>query len=296
VRQICDDRRHLDLRSWKRGCSFALLILLCLSSSSSSTFYEVREDETGWTTGYRRSMSASFELSGFALGDGTYRRYTEIDVNDVRMREQISAKNGTLDTEERIALSADDTTPWESELVKFPGGQDYTLTVNETWPASLTAEKSTDYVGLGISDREVFGNNLDYVGSQHLYATDYRKDRTCDLDLNNTWFEALLNDTTNTILKDLFQPAKTTEYDLDSYSTGLVILKYRQSSLNRGIAGESEERYDGTFNIQRHISMLSPGRNDTESEVDWLECCVGDSPNFTQSQSYECIFFAEGAI
>lgn len=282
--------------SWRGGYAFGLLVLLCLSSSASCAFYQISEDESGWTTGYRRSMNASFELSGFALGDGTYRRYTEIDVNDARMRERISVKEGTLDTEESIALSAGDTTPWESELVKLPGGQDYKLTVNETWPVSLTAEKSTDYVGLGINDREIFGNNLDYISSQHLYATDYRKDRTCDLILNNTWFEALLNDTTNTILKDLFQPAKITEYDLESYSTGLVILKYRQSSLNRGIAGESEERYDGKFNIQRHISMMSPGRNDTESEVDWLECCVSNNPNFTQSQSYECIFFAEGAI
>ena len=282
--------------SWQRWCAIALLVLLNLSYSASCTFYEIREDETGWTTGYRRSMTASFELSGFALGDGTYRRYTEMDVNLVRMRERISAKNGTLDTEERITLSADDTTPWESELVKLLGGQDFTLTVNETWPVSLTAEKSTDYVGLGISDREIFGNNLDYVGSQHLYATDYRNDRTCDLDLNNTWYEALLNDTTNTILKDIFQPAKVTEYDLNSYSTGLVILKYRQSSLNRGIAGEAEERYDGTFSIRRHILMVSPGRNDSESEVDWLECCMGGNPNFTQSQSHEFIFFAEGAI
>jgi hypothetical protein len=288
--------RHIDAGSQKRGCIFVLLVLLSSSLSALCAFYEISEDETGWTTGYRRSMTASFELSGFALGDGTYRRYTEIDVNDVRMRERISAKNGTLDTEESIALSADDTTPWESELMKLPGGQDYTLTVNETWPVSLTAEKSTDYVGRGINDLEIFGNNLDYISSQHLYATDYRKDRACDLDLNNAWFEGLLNDTTNTILKEIFQPAKTTEYDLDSYSTDLVILKYGQTSSKKGIAGEAEERYDGTFGIHRHISMVSPGRNDTKSEVDWLECCIGDNPNFTPSQSHECIFFAEGAI
>jgi len=287
--------RHIDAGSQKRGFIIVVLVLLSSSLSALCAFYEISEDETGWTTGYRRSMKASFELSGFALGDGTYRRYTEIDVNDVRMRERIAATEGSLDTEESITLSADDKIPWESELEKLPGGQDYTLTVNETWPVSLTAKRSTDYVGQGMNDREIFGNNLDYVGSQHLYTTDFRKDRTCDLDLNNTWFEALLNDTTNTILEDIFRPAKTTDYNLDSYSTGLVILKYRQSS-DRELASESEERYAGTFSIQRHISMASPGINKTEQEVDWLECCMGGDPNFTRSQSCDYIFLEEGAI
>lgn len=286
---------HIDIGSQKHRCIFVLFVLLSFAVSALCASYEISEDETGWTTGYRRSMNASFELSGFALGDGTYRRYTEIDVNDVRMRERISAKEGTLDIEESITLSADDKIPWESELEKLPRGQDYTLTVNETWPVSLTSKRSTDYVGGGINDRETFGNNLDYVGSQHLYTTDFRKDRTCNLDLNNTWFEALLNDTTNTILEDVFRPAKTTEYDLDSYSTGLVILKYRQSS-DREIASEAEERYDGTFSIKRYISMASPGINKTEQEVDWLECCVNYDPNFTQYQNCDYIFLAEGAI
>lgn len=285
----------MTLGSWKKWCIFTLLILVICSFPASCTFYKVSEDETGWTTGYRRSMTASFELSGFALGDGTYRRYTEIDVNDVRMRERISAKDGTLDTEERINLHAEDLNATEIELVKSPGGQDYSITVNETWPVSLSVTKSTDYVGRGISDREIFGNNLDYVGSQYLYATDYRKDRTCEMDIKNAWFEALLNDTTDTILRDVFQPAKITDYDLDSYSTGLVILKYKHSS-DREEAGEGDERYDGTFRIQRHILMESPGRNESESEVDWLECCVGYNPNFTQSQCYECIFLAEDSI
>ena len=276
-------------------CIFTLIGLSILILPASCTFYEVREDETGWTTGLRRSTTASFELSGFALGDGKYHRYTEINVNDVRMRERISAKEGTLDTEERISLRAEDTTPWESELTKLQGGQDYLLTVNETWPVSLNTTRTTDYLGRGISDREIFGNNLDYVGSQHLYTTDFRKDRKCELDLKNAWFEALLNDTAKIVIKDIFQPAKTTNYDLDSYSTGLVILKHRHVK-DRVVAGEGDERYAGTFRIQRHISMGAPGRNETDSEVDWLECCVGSNSNSTQSKSYESIFLAGGAL
>ena len=283
------------MNPWKRICIFTLLVLLSFSLLASCTFYEVREDETGWTTGYRRCMNASFELSGFALGDGTYRRYTEVDVNDVRMRERTSAKDGTLDMEERISLHAEDVEPWDDMLLKWPGGQDYSLMVNETWPVSLTAVKNIDYVGQGISDREIFGNSLDYVGSQHLYATDFKKDRTCELDLKNAWFEALLNDTTDTIIEDRFLPAKSTDYDLDSYSTGLVILKYRQAS-DRVVAGEGTDRYEGPFKIQRHILMKSPGRNETDSETDWLECCAGDEDNITRSQSYECVFLYEGAI
>ena len=271
------------------------MVLLGFSLSASCTVYEVREDETGWTTGYRRSMTASFEISGFALGEGTYHRYTEMDVNDVRMSERISAKDGTLDTEEQINLRADDVNPWEEKSAKLPGSrQDYSFTVNETWPVSLTAKKSTDYVGRGISDREIFGNNLDYVSSQHLYSTDFRKDRTCELELKNAWFEAILNDTTDNILRDTFLPAKSTDYDLDTHSTGLVILKYGQAK-DREVAGEGDERYEGSFRIHRHISMGSPGRNETDSEDDWLGCCAGNEDDLTASPSYECIFLGEVA-
>jgi hypothetical protein len=286
--------REFKLVSWIRRCIFILLALSIFLLSVSSTSYLVREDETGWTTGLRSSMNVSLEISGFVLGNGNYSRYTEIDVNDVRMRERVSAKDGTLDTEERINLSGEETDPWESELVKLPGTQDYTLTVNETWPVSLKATRSIDYIGKGINDREIFGNNLDYIGSQHLYTTDFRKDRACDLYLKNAWFEALLNDTTNAILKDVFQPEKTTEYNLNSYSTGLAILKYR-AALGKEIASEGEERYDGTFSIRRHILTVSPGReNETDSEEDWLECCPGSNFNLTKSQRSK--FLTEGTI
>jgi hypothetical protein len=284
--------RGFNLVSWIRRCIFILFALSILLLSVYSTSYVVREDETGWTTGLRRSMNVSLNISGFVLGNGNYSQYAEIDVNDVRMRERVSAKDGTLDLEERINLRAEETDPWESETVKLPGTQDYTLTVNETWPVSLKAMKSIDYVGKGINDREIFGNNLDYIGSQHLYTTDFRKDRTCDLDLKNAWFEALLNDTTNAILKDVFQPEKTTEYHLDSYSTGLAILKYR-AALGKDIASEGDERYYGTFSTHRQILTVSPGReNMTDSEDDWLECCLGSNLNLTQSQRLK--FLTEG--
>jgi hypothetical protein len=259
---------------WGRKAIIAAAVFVICVASASATFYIVSEGDTGWTTGIRQTLNESFDLSGAAVGDGTYQRYTDVNFIDVRMRERISAKQGALDTAERIRTHSEDVNSVVVLLTKAAGTQNYDLTVNETWPAAMNTARTIDYQGRGISDREIFGNNQDYVGSSYVYTTDLKKSRACYMDLRNAWFELLMNDTTKSRLVDLYQPAKRTFYSLSSRSTGIATLKYRQNN-NRVPVNEGYERYEGTFGIDRKISMTSSGRARVLIEDDWLPCCTG---------------------
>lgn len=247
-------------------------VMLLLSSPASGRFYQVTEGESGWTTGLRQSNNISLNISGSAIGEGSYQRYTEMGFLEVRMRERIAASRGTLDTSERIHLEADTSNDVVGpEYGKYPGGQIFYITVNESWPVNLSAKRSMDYVGKSISDREIFGNNQDCVGASYWQARDLKKDRSCSLVLQNAWFSALINDTTNTIIKDEFQPNKFTDYWLDSRSDGMVTLKHRQAN-DRVAATESVESYVGKFKISRHLRMSNTHVNST-SVGTWPQCC-----------------------
>lgn len=256
----------------------ALLLVTLLMGMASANYHYWTEEESGWSTGFRQNINASLEFTGSAIGEGTYRRYTEMSLNQVRMRERISASEGTLDSQERISLWADDSAEIEKTLVKFTGNQNYQFRLNETWPVHLNASRTVDYQGRGISDREGFGNNFDYVGANFLYTTDLIKDRQVNLDLNNTWFYAVINDTINEILDDRFSPNKTVDYRLHSRSTGQISLRFKESD-NKKMVNEGWESYLGTFNIDRNIHMSSwstppPGGNLTREGREWLGCCT----------------------
>lgn len=259
---------------WGRKAIIVAAVLVICSMSASATFYIVSEGDTGWTTGLRQTVNASFDLAGSSVGVGTYQRYTDMSFIDVRMRERIAAKKGTLDTGERIRVHAEDVNSVVVLLTKASGSQNFDLTVNETWPAAMNTARSIDYIGQGISDREIFGNNRDYIGSSYVETTDLKKDRSCYMDLKNAWFELIVNDTTKQKLVDRYQPAKRIFYSLSSRSTGIATLKYKQDK-DRATVNEGYERYEGTYAINRKVTMISSGRSPYIIQDDWLPCCSG---------------------
>ncbi|WP_369424966.1 hypothetical protein [Methanothrix sp.] len=246
-----------------RRSAILLLLLLFMSLDTASCWrsYEIHEHDTGWSTGRRFTMNLSMDLYGYALGTGDHSRYTEIDINHLSMSERVAAKNGTVEAEDRIALeAAGDNVNTTSTLVKIPGTQNYILSVNEAWPVVLTASSTIDYRGSGISSRETFINNLDRVGTSYLYTKDLRKDRTCDMYLKSAWFQLSMNDTTNTIISDLFRPNKNIHYSISSHSSGLVMQRYRQYS-DKTPESEGFDAYWGSFDMRSVIDMGSRGKN-----------------------------------
>ncbi len=194
------------------------------------------------------------------------------------MRERVAADNGTLDTSERVRAIAQTVNPIDLTLEKAPGGQNYTLAVIESWPATISARRSIDYIGKSISDRDYMGNNLDFVGASYFENKDLRMDRSAFLELKDVRFEVILNNTTKQIYENRFLPAKTIDYRLNSQSKGIATLKYRQTS-DHSIAEEGLESYTGDFLISRHITMYSSGWNATGSDTDWLDGCFFPVPS-----------------
>lgn len=246
------------------------MIIICLNARCD--YYQVSVGDIGWTTGVRQSTTASLDMSGSTIGEGKYQRFTEIKLNDVRMRERIAADNGSLDTSERIHAMAETINPVVISLVKYPGSQNYALAVMEKWPAAIAAGRSIDYIGKSISDRDILGNNLDYVGASYLRNKDLRMDRTAYLVLANATFALSANDTTKTIYEDRFLPAKSIDYRISSLSKGTATLRYRQTS-DHSIANEGLESYVGNFLISRHITMRAIPWNSSDNETDWLDGC-----------------------
>lgn len=264
----------------------ATLIIICLTARCD--YYQVTVGDIGWTTGFRQNANISLDMSGSSIGAGTYQRYTEMKLNDVRMRERTAADNGTLDTSERVRLIAAAAYPIEITLDKFPGGQNYILVVNETWPVAMAASRSIDYVGKSLSNRDFLGNNLDFVGASYYQTKDLRMDRSAFMELRRARFEVVANDSTKGIYEDSFLPAKSIDYRLSSLSKGTATLRYRQTQ-DHSTANEGFESYTGEFLISRHISMHSPGWNVTESELDWMDGCLCETP-------FEKVYDLEGRV
>lgn len=269
---------------WRR-CLLIVVVLLSLLGSTSGRFYQVTEGDTGWTTGLRQSINVSLDISGSSVGEGTFYRYTDMNFNDVRAKERISALNGSLDTSESTRVIAQPINDVVINLVKYPGTQIYRLTVNETWPVVMASRRNIDYIGKGISDCDFLGNNLDYVGVSHMYVQDLKKTRASFLELRNAWFEAEFENTTDNktiLLSDKFLPAKVIDYRLISRFKGHTVLKYRQAASDRTTAKESVESYWGSFAIDRRVTIESSGRNVSEMEPVWLPCCTNGNTTALQ--------------
>jgi len=262
-----------------------ILINLILSiSSANANSYAVTETESGWTTGLRQSQTALVDITGSSFGNGTFSRFTDMDFNDVRMKERIGALNGTLGTSESVQLQANADNDIEVNLIKLPGSQDFTITVNETWPVAMSARRSLDYSGKNIFACDLFGNNQDLVGTTYQNTRELSMARASYLRLNDTWFVGVINDTTDAILVNRFLPDKLTAYRLISRSTGEADFKYRQA-MDHAISNEGEETFLGTFGISRYVLMTNPGYNgtlyedlDERHERCWLGCL--DVPSY----------------
>jgi hypothetical protein len=287
-----------------RRCLFLIAVLITICLLASGRFYQVTESDTGWTTGLRQSINATLDVSGSAVGKGTFYRYTDVKFDEVRARERVAASNGSLDTSEFIRLVATPIDPVEVTLVKLPDSRVFRLTVNETWPVFMASRRSIDYIGKGISDRDFLGNNLDYVGASHLYVTDLKEERASFLQLRNAWFEAWFDNSTENendeavtrLLLDRFMPAKITDYRLRSRFQGHAVLKYRQAAYDRTTANEGVEDYWGSFAIDRRVTMESSGRNASELEAIWLPCCsygTNTSVQAADPEAYEEVATSE---
>lgn len=182
-----------------RGILF-VLILVALTSSASAVFWSGSvsnvTDGSSWSI-YRHSDNLSFDLSSSVEGwvapisvtpEGRilspyHFHSTDLEANDVRLRQRTSALEGTYSSDDEIRLEAKATDCVNISIIKPNNSDVWTVTWEENWPVIMNASRSIDYKGRGINDRECIGNNLDAVGSSFLFNREFSKEREANLRL-----------------------------------------------------------------------------------------------------------------
>ena len=290
----------------------ALLLAALISSASAASWTggvdNVTDGSSWWI--HRQSANLSFDLSSSVEGEiapiigpggrvlsSFHAHYTDIDVNDVRLKERTSALEGVYSSEDEIKLRANATS--SLNIVNMtetkPAGSDvWTITFEENWPVALNASRTIDYVGTGLNDQDCIGNNLDSVGTMFLYNKEFSKERVAGLKLDR--MNATVIATDNTIIRADVMPTRSTDYGLESHSTGIADLRYRQTYPNETVQNIGLERYYGTYDIKRNIEMRSV-YTELENEADWLSCCLEgcldidpvNSGGWVESEVFDCI-------
>jgi len=294
-----------------RGKTALLVVVLifgtCLQAESAVSWHgDVGNttDGSSWSID-RRSATINFDFSGFSegvaspivvtpegrLGSLATYHYLNLESNEVRLKERTSASNGTYSSEDEISLKSEADEDVDMWISKRPGTGLYRIEWSERWPVILNASRSVDFVGKGINDRECIGNNFDGIVSTYLYNVEFNKEREASLQLER--LNATVIATNDVIVETNFLPTKSTDYRIESHSTGIADLRYWQTDSSQKVISLGEERYHGTYDITRNLNMRSVFINDTE-ERDWLSCCVGglsgvDPCDYNGLKIFDCV-------
>jgi len=266
-----------------------LLLLAALMSTASGVSWSGSvgnvTDGSYWGI-HRESGNFSFNLSGSVEGEispiqvtpsgriasSHSSRYTDMKANDVRLLERTAALEGVYKSEEDVFLKANASNDVIMTITKPAGSDIWTVKWFENWPVTLNASRSINYEGRGINDRDCAENNLNGVSNNFLYNREFSMDRVANLELER--MNATVKANNNTILKADVMPSISLNYNIKSHSTGIADLAYRQIGSSRSVVNYGEERYYGTFDIDRAIEMRS-NFTDYTDDLDWLTCCVG---------------------
>lgn len=216
------------------------------------------------------------------MGEGSFNRYGEIGLDEVRVRDRTSAANGSIFFNENMDIKADDSNDVTVAANKPPDVNDWYVTVNESWPVRIDSYRSLDFQGRQINDRESFGNNFENAGSSLLYAKSLRKDSAVTLILKDVKFEAIINDTNNAekslpnltfIISDKFLPNLTLILDQRLSFDGQATLEFLHSK-DRVPVISGEDYYRGTFTVERNINSTSFHDNSTDNDQEMMPCCL----------------------
>jgi len=250
---------------------------------------------------YRQSENLSFNLSGSVEGKISpvefngrvlvpYQSYyAEIGMNDVRLRARTSALEGNYKSNDEIEMQSANNGNAIDILVNKPVGTNvYTISYNnEEWPVIIKSDRTIEYSGKQINDREFEGNNGDYVGANFLYNHELSTDQKTVM-----WAQRLnatVLSTNDSILLAEVKATKYLGYMIQAHSNGIADLTYNQQDSQYDIKhqvypalNKGEERYYGTYDLARKIEMRSIFEQSNETDDSnylwlptWLPCCIG---------------------
>ncbi len=267
-----------------------IFLILILSNSGNAWTSTVGTNSSSWSIS-RQSGNISFELSGFVEGKispvkyqdvvlGSYHScYSEVRVNDVRLRERTSALEGAIYLDNQISLKSYTENDVKIEVTKPSGSNIFTIAHYEQWPVLMRANRNIEYSGRQINNRDFEGNNLNFAGSNLLFNRELSKQQRTIMWLDRMNATVLATD--DNIIVAGFTPTMYLGYSTKIHSMGILDLKYKRTgpdaypprTTDYITLSEDNERYYGTYDLERKIEMRSVYRiyNTTEdSVVDWL--------------------------
>ncbi len=232
----------------------------------------------------RQSETISFELQDYYSGNitgieatpkgrmvsGVHSRYINIDLNDVSIRQRRSAFQGDIKSERYTKLSAEAEEPITREILKPSGTPFYEFNFTEVWPVHLQSDEAVVYSGMEINDLDLAANNLDFVASSFLQATDLSEIKRYSMELERLNITLIANDVDVTSVN--FQPSKHLNYGIEAFNSGKTHLLYRQTAEDMVTTiNEGDQSFFGDYTLKASISM---GAINKRKQTDFqLDCC-----------------------
>ena len=260
-----------------------LMAALIFAAQGASWSGSVKTDSDSWSVS-RMSSNLSFTYEQSVQGTispvdyryGTlspyHSFYEDVLLNDVGVKERTSALQGSFSSEEQLLLKSSINNSVNVTIYKPAGSDVFTIDFYEKWPVSLSYNKSMNYSGKEINNREFVGNNHDYVGANFLSNLEYSKERSLNMSLER--MNATILATNEAIDLGEVKATRDTQYRLQTHSTGIANFKWRQAGTDDEILNAGDERFVGVYDIVKNIRMKS--RFDSIKKVDeWLPCCSG---------------------
>jgi hypothetical protein len=198
--------------------------------------------------------------------------YEDVKFNDVRVKERTAALQGTYGSEEKLRLKSNTNDSVNATIYKPAGSDIYIIDFYEHWPVKLSYNKSMNYSGKEINNREFVGNNKDFIGANFLYNHEFSKERSLNVTLERLNATILASD--EVIYTGETKATRDTRYDLKSHSTGIAEFQHRQVGASDEILSKGDERFVGIYDITNNIRMKSRF-DDIRKEDEWLPCCSG---------------------
>lgn len=237
----------------------------------------------------RQSETMSFELQDYYSGNitgiaatpqgrmvsGGHSRYIDIDLNDVSIRQRRSAFQGEIKSERYTKLSAEAEEPFTREVLKPSGIPFYEFNFTEVWPVHLQSDEAVVYSGMEINDLDLTANNLDFVASSFLHATELSEIKRYSMELERLNITLIANDVD--VMSVNFHPSKHLNYSIEAFTSGLTNLLYRQTAADMVTTiNEGDQSFFGDYTLKASISM---GAINKKKQTDFqLEGC-GFSPD-----------------
>ena len=260
-----------------------LMAALIFAAQGASWSGSVKTNSDSWSIS-RESSNLSFTYDNSVQGTispvdyryGTlspyHSYYEDVLTNDVGIKEKTSALQGSLSSEEHLLLKSNINKSVNLTIYKPAGSDVYTIDFKEKWPVTLNYSKSLNYSGKEINNRQFVGNNHDYVGANYLYNHEFSKEQNLNMSLER--MNATIFATDEAIDSYEVKATRDTQYRLQTHSTGIANLKWRQVDTNDEIINAGDEQFVGVYDIVKNIRMKS--RFDFNKEEDsWLPCCSG---------------------